>query len=76
MTCSALTHGDEWRFALGKYLVSKPLESLNNHIEGSMYWRVRRNSAVMLKYAESQLRRLYEIKDFIFLILPPWDLVA
>ena len=76
MTCSELTHGDYWRFALDRYLVSKLLESLNNHIEGSMYRRVGRNSTVVLKNAEGQLRRPYEIKDFIFLILPPWDLVA
>lgn len=58
------------------YLVSKSLESLNNNIEGSMYWRVGRNSTVMLENAESQLRRAYEIKGFIFLVLTPRDLVA
>lgn len=76
MTCSELAFRDYWRTPIRTHLMAKRFEGLNNHAESSLHWRVRRNNAIMLEDAESQLRRAYEMQHHIFLVLPPWDLVA
>ena len=74
--CSKSADGDLRYLVVAIYLMTKLFKSLNNHVEGSLYGRVRCDSPIMLTDAKCQPRRVNEVRDFIFVILPPRNLVA
>ena len=53
--------------------MAKLLERGLYHVKCPLYWRVGRNSAVMLEDSESQVTRAYEIRYLFFMVLSPWN---
>ena len=50
--CSTSADGDLRYFVVAPDLMTELFKSLNNHVEGSLYGRVRRDSPIMLKNAK------------------------